>query len=87
MLYQINKVGLIYSDYYRYSRGNYVKVGANYNAFESQLKNIRREFIFITNAITFKSSFLKAIPKEELLGTGYIYYDIVYEQALIFPLV
>lgn len=87
VLYQINKVALIYSDYYRYSRKHYVKVGANYHNFEKQLNNIRREVVFITNAVTYRTSFFLNIRKTDLLGDGYTYYDIVYEQALFFPLI
>jgi DNA-directed RNA polymerase subunit E'/Rpb7 len=62
-------------------------VGANYHNFEKQLSNIRREVVFITNAVTYRTSFFLAIPKIDLLGDGYTYYDIVYEQALFFPLI
>jgi hypothetical protein len=54
---------------------------------EKQLSNIRREVVFITNAVTYRTSFFLRIAKGDLLGDGYVYYDIVYEQALLFPLI
>lgn len=62
-------------------------MGANYHNFEKQLSNIRREVVFITNAVTYRTSFFLNIRKADLLGDGYTYYDNVYEQALFFPLV
>lgn len=86
-LYQINPVALIYSNFYRYSHGHYIKVGFNAKFKQEQLLDIRKQSFHISTAVTYRTDFILAIPEEELKDKQNKYLDDAYEQALFFPIV
>jgi hypothetical protein len=85
VLYQANPVGLVYSNFYRYSHGNYVKEGFNTKFTEKELQNIRKMAFHMAGSVTYRTDFLLDIPETEFNGQSS--FDDVYEQALYFPLV
>lgn len=84
-VYQTNKVGMVYSNFYTYDQGFSVRLGFNSEHSRDEMNNIRKQRFALSTSVTYLTEhFLKI--KEDLKDSKGNDLDLAYEQAIFFPL-
>lgn len=78
VLYQVNPVALIYSNFYRYNHNKHVKLGFNAKYKQEELINIRNQGFHISSSVTYRTDFLLDIAEEDLKDKQHNFMDDVY---------
>lgn len=85
-VYQTNKVGMVYSNFYTYDQGFSVRLGFNAEYSKEEMYNIRKQKFGLSTSVTyFTDLFLKIDPKE-LKDYKKEDLNLAYEQAIFFAL-
>lgn len=85
-VYQANKVGMVYSNFYTYNQGFSINLGFNIEHSNDELLNIRKLRFALSTSVTYLTQHFLKINATDLKDSNGKYLDLAYEQAIFFPI-
>ena len=85
-VYQYNKIGMAYSNFYHYNDNGPIITGYNTEHTQVDLKRIRSIRFAMASPVTYLTEHALKIKVDDLKDAKGQYLDLAYEQALFFPI-